>query len=35
MAQIDIEHAKKEFDKYLMDFDLENPKILLKKVHTY
>ena len=35
MAQIDIEHAKKEFDKYLQDFDLENPKILLKKVHTY
>lgn len=35
MAQIDIEHAKKEFDKYLRDFDLENPKILLKKVHTY
>ena len=26
---------KKEFDKYLRDFDLENPKILLKKVHTY
>lgn len=35
MAQIDMEHAKKEFDKYLRDFDLENPKILLKKVHTY
>ena len=35
MAQIDIEHAKKEFDKYLRDFDLETPKILLKKVHTY
>ena len=35
MAQIDIEHAKKEFDKYLRDFDLGNPKILLKKVHTY
>ena len=35
MAQIDMEHAKKEFDKYLRDFDLENPKILLNKVHTY
>lgn len=35
MSKIDIDHAKAEFEKYLKDFDLKNPKILLKKVHTF
>ena len=35
MAQIDFNHAKIEFENYLSAFDLNNPKIQLKKVHTY
>ena len=35
MAQIDFNHAKTEFENYLSAFDLNNPKIQLKRVHTY
>lgn len=35
MANIDLGHAKEVFEKYLQDFDLKDPKIHLKKVHTY
>ena len=35
MAQIDFNHAKTELENYLSAFDLNNPKIQLKRVHTY
>lgn len=32
---IDIEFAKNAFEKYLSNYNEENPKIKLKKIHTY
>lgn len=32
---IDIQNAKKEFEKYVSAYDMENPKIELKRQHTY
>lgn len=35
MGALDLEHAKSQFEKYLQNFDLGNPKIRLKKEHTF
>ncbi|MBO5303723.1 MAG: HD domain-containing protein [Lachnospiraceae bacterium] len=32
---IDLTHAKKQFENYLSDYDIEDPKIHLKVTHTY
>ena len=32
---MDIEHAKKAFERYLDQYDREDDKIKLKIVHTY
>lgn len=33
--EVILEHAKKQFEAYLSEFDQSDPKILLKKTHTY